>query len=110
MPKCKVGLYIEKLRPRKAEPGKAIRIIGRGFGNGFAGDAVYFGPRKLEFPHARIKLWSNTKIRVRILKRPYTKNNNAWFNGQDFRRVRVWVTVGGEDSNVVRLKILNPDR
>jgi hypothetical protein len=109
-PECKISLYIEKLRPRKAEPGKAIRIIGRGFGDGAAGDFIYFGPKKLEFGSPRIKLWTDTKIRVKIPKYKYIKNDNAWFNGEDFRRVRVRVRVGGEDSNYKRLKILNPAR
>jgi hypothetical protein len=110
LPKCQVSLYIEKIRPRKSEPGKVIRIIGTGFGDGAAGDFTYFGAKKLEFGSPRIKLWTDTKIRVRIPKNKYIKNDNAWFNGEDFRKVKVRVRAGGEDSNRKNLKILNPDR
>jgi hypothetical protein len=110
LPKCQVSLYIEKIRPRESEPGKVIRIIGTGFGDGAAGDFTYFGAKKLEFGSRRIKLWTDTKIRVRIPKNKYIKNDNAWFNGEDFRKVKVRVEVGGEDSNKKNLKILNPDR
>jgi hypothetical protein len=115
-PECRAPIYIEKLRPRSCEPGNAIRIIGSGFGDGIEGDGtpvesrsvVHVGPKKFEFGSSRIKLWTDTRIRLKIAKKKYTKNSCAWFNGDDFRKVKVWVTVGDLDSNKNSLKILKP--
>jgi hypothetical protein len=89
-----------------------VRIIGKGFGNGSGGgeySIVHIGPKQFEFGSTnRIKRWEDTKIKVKIPKKKYTKNSCAWFNGEDYRKVKVWVTVGGVDSNKLKLKLLKP--
>jgi hypothetical protein len=108
-PECRAPLYIEKLRRRSMEPGNRLRIIGKGFGSG-DDSLVHIGPKEYEYGSStRIKLWTDTKIKVKIPANKYTKNDCAWFKGQDYRKVRVWVTVGGVNSNKLKLKVLKPD-
>jgi hypothetical protein len=93
------------------EPGNAVRVIGKGLGNGSGGgeySVVHLGPKEYEFGHKKIKKWTDTKIKVKIPKKKYTKNDCAWFEGQEYRKLKVWVTVGGIDSNEVKLKLLKP--
>jgi hypothetical protein len=106
---CRASLYIEKIRRRRSEPGDAIRILGKGFGNGSPGDAVHVKGRVFEYGHPKIKIWTDTKIKLKIPIKKYTKDSCQWFNGNDFRRVNVWVTVGGRDSNKFKIKLLKPD-
>jgi len=109
---CRTITYIERLRRKSSEPGDALRIIGKGFGNGSGGgeySVVHIGPKEFEFGNPKIKLWTDTKIKVKIPNKKYTKNSCAWFNGEDYRKVKVWVTVGGQDSNKLKLKLLKPD-
>jgi len=115
-PECRIPAYIEKLKPRPCEPGDKIRIIGSGFGNGISGEGspvetksiVHVGAKQLEYGNPKIRLWTENKIKVKIPRDKYTKNLCGWFEGSDFRKVKVWVTVGGLDSNKKRLKVMNP--
>jgi hypothetical protein len=95
---------IDKLKPRPRDPGQVVRIIGRGFGDTQGNSVVRIGPREFDSTSRRIKLWSETKIKVRI---PNYKC--GWFKGQDYRLRKVWVTVGGVDSNKKKLKVVKPD-
>jgi hypothetical protein len=97
---------IERIRGVK-EPGKVIRINGSGFGDMQGNSEVHIGPKVYGPGHTKIKLWTDTQIRVKLLN--YTC---AWFNGNDYRRRKIWVMVGGEDgvsSNVKGIKVLKPD-
>jgi hypothetical protein len=111
-PNCREWVWIERLKPRSVEPGNAVRMIGEGFGfGGSPGNysVVHLGPKEYEFNSTnKIKIWTDEKIKVKIPKKKYTKNNCAWFKGEDYRKVKVWVTVGGVDSNKLKLKILKP--
>lgn len=115
-PECRIPAYIEKVKPWPCEPGDKIRIIGSGFGNGISGEGtpaetksiVHVGAKQFEYGHPKIKLWTENKIKVKIPKDKYTRNSCAWFKGEDYRKVKVWVTVGGIDSNKKRLKVKKP--
>jgi PKD repeat protein len=100
---------IDKLRHKICEPGDAVRIIGSGFGDGAPGDILHIGPKELPYGHKRIRLWTDSKIKIRIPKRKYFKNGCAWFKGGDSRKVKIWITVDGADTNTKRLELLkNP--
>jgi len=76
--------YIDKLRPRRCEPGEQIRIIGYGFGETQGDSVVHIGKRTFDSSSPRIKLWSDTKIRIKV---PNYKCE--WFKGRDYRRRKV---------------------
>jgi uncharacterized delta-60 repeat protein len=97
---------IDKIRGTK-EPGKIIRIIGSGFGEPQGDSEVHIGPKVYGPDHPRIKLWWDTKIKVKL---PNYKCE--WFKGNDYRRRKIWVVVGGEggvSSNVKKIKVFKPD-
>jgi hypothetical protein len=98
------GPVIERLRPRSCEPGDVIRIIGFGFGETQGDSVVHIGKKIFDSSSPRIKLWSDTKVKIRI-----PNYNCEWFRGREFRRRKVWVTVETVDSNKKRLKIMKPD-
>jgi hypothetical protein len=86
------------------EPGGIIRIIGQNFGETQGNSEVHIGPKFYGPGHSKIKLWTDTKIKVKL---PNYKCE--WFNGQDFRYRKIWVTVDGIDSNKKKIKVLKPD-
>lgn len=94
---------IDKPRPRSPYPGEILTITGQGFGNSQGNSQVHIGPRTIK----RVVLWSDTRIRVRI---PFGKKQCSWFKHGDgqCRRRRVWVTVGMEDSNIRRIRVMKP--
>ncbi len=94
---------IYRFRPVEREAGLIVSIIGYNFGDTQGDSSVNIGPRTFGPGHPRIKLWGDTKIRVRIPK--YTCE---WFKSEDFRYRKVWITVGGIDSNKKRLKVIKP--
>jgi parallel beta-helix repeat protein len=94
---------IDKIGGTK-EPGKKIRIIGSGFGDPQGDSVVHLGNRTYDSSKLRIKLWSNTMIKIKLPNYGCT-----WFKGKDVRRVKVWVTVGGVDSNVKSIRVQKPD-
>lgn len=69
---------------------------------------VHVGPKQFKYGHPKIKLWTDNKIKLKIPKDKYTKNSCAWFKGEDSRTVKVWVTVGGLNSNKQTLKVMKP--
>jgi hypothetical protein len=115
-PECRQLVYVERTERKSVQPGKLINIIGSGFGDGIVGDGtsvesksvVHIGGKSFEYGSPRIKSWTDANITIKIPKSPYTNNSCAWFNGEDFRKVKVWVTVGGLDSNKASLKVLKP--
>jgi len=94
---------IDRLRPRRCEPGEVIRIIGYGFGDTQGDSVVHIGRRTFDSSSPRIELWTDTKIKIRI---PNYKCE--WFKGQDYRRRKVWLTVDGVDSSKKRFKVMKP--
>jgi uncharacterized delta-60 repeat protein len=99
---------IDKLRRKRREPGQTFNILGSNFGAGNPSAYVRIGSRELPYDHNRIIEWTPTKIKVKIPKKRYVKNGCAWFKGFDERKVKVWVNVGGTDSNKKRLTLLKP--
>jgi hypothetical protein len=93
---------IDKIRGIK-EPGKRIRIIGSGFGDTQGDSILHLGERALDSSKRRIKLWSDTMIKIKLPDYPC-----SWFMG-DVRRLKVWVTVNDVDSNVKKPRILKPE-
>jgi hypothetical protein len=86
------------------EPGLAVRIIGQYFGDTQGDSIVHIGPKIFNSSSPRIKLWSDTKIRIRL-----PNYQCGWFKGQSYRYIKAWVTVNGVDSNKKRIKVLKPD-
>jgi hypothetical protein len=94
---------IDRIGNRRCGPAEKIRIVGTGFGNTQDASVIHFAKRTLDATSPKVKYWSDTKIRVRV-----PKYKCPWFKGADFRRVKVWVTVAGEDSNPKRIKVNRP--
>jgi hypothetical protein len=92
------------------EPGKVIVIKGYNFGDGSASPSiVHINNLTYQYPtNTRIKLWSPTKIKIRI---PFEQKGDAWFTEGEgtYRSRKAWVTVGTVDSNSKRFRVLNPD-
>ncbi len=98
---------IERIRGTK-EPGKRIRIIGSGFGQTQGESVLHIGPKTFDSNSARIKLWSDTKIRFRL---PFKNKSCSWFNNGEgtYKRRKAWVTVDGVDSSIKRFRVQKPD-
>jgi cytochrome c553 len=92
---------ISKLGPRVVESGTSVKILGSALGDTQGDSVIHLGPRTFDSSSTRIKLWTDTKIRIRI-----PNYSCAWFQGKDFRRVNIWVTVNGMESNKMKLKVL----
>jgi hypothetical protein len=93
---------IDKIRGVK-EPGGIIRIIGGYFEDTQEDSIVHLGSRTYDSSKLRIKLWSPTKIKIKL-----PNYSCSWFNDNDLRKLKVWVTVNGKDSNVKKPGILRP--
>jgi hypothetical protein len=95
---------ITKLNPNTLEPKDILVIRGRNFSNNPSGaDVVRIGGRSFNHTHRRVKLWTNTKIRIRV---PNYTCEAFGQNSSITKKVRV--TVSGVDSNVKRLKVMRP--
>jgi PKD repeat protein len=92
---------IDKIGGTK-EPGKKIRIIGSYFGHTQGDSVVHLGSRTYDSSKLRIKLWSDTMIKIKL-----PNYACSWFK-RDVRRLKVWVTVGGVDSNVKNIRVQKP--
>lgn len=109
---CHAGpAVIDKLRPLPKEyaPGKVIRIIGSGFRQTQGNSVVYIGKTDVfDSTSPSIKLWTDTKIRIRIPS--YRNKDCEWYKHGDgeYRRRKVWVTVGGQESNRKTLRVMKP--
>jgi len=95
---------MDKLKAGSREPGEKISIIGYGFGDTQGDSIVHIGNKVVDSSSSRIKLWSDTKIRIKI-----PNYSCSWFKGKEFRLRKVWVTVDSVDSNRKKLKIMKPD-
>jgi YVTN family beta-propeller protein len=94
---------IEKLRPETCDVGEVIKIIGNNFGDVQRDSVVHIGNDTFDASSPSIRLWTNTKIRLEV-----PVYDCKWFKSRNLRRMWVWVTVFGADSNEERLKIVKP--
>jgi hypothetical protein len=88
---------------RASEPGGIIGILGYGFGDTQGDSIVHIGWRTFDSSSRKIKLWSDTWIRIRL-----PNYSCKWFRGKDYKREYIWVTVGGIDSNHRFLRVVKP--
>jgi len=102
--------FVAKIRPRPCPPGDNMRIIGAYFGETQGDSVVHIGPTTYDATSPRIKEWSDTKIRIKI---PFTNKPCDWFKHGEgdwqHRKRKVWVTVGGVDSNTKMMRVFKPD-
>jgi hypothetical protein len=94
---------IYRVRPAECAPGTVIKIIGYNFGNTQGDSVVYIGDKVFDSSKPRIKLWSNTIIKIRV-----PNYRCEWFHVDDYKTPKVWVTVKGINSNKKRIKVLKP--
>src|SRR3989304_425354 len=94
---------IYRLSPAECAPGNMIKIIGYNFGTIQGDSIVHIGDKVFDSTKPRIKLWSNTTIKIRI-----PNYSCEWFHMDDYKTPKVWVTVNSIDSNKKRLKVLKP--
>jgi len=85
------------------EPGLIVRVIGTIFGDTQGNSIVHMGPKIFNSSSPKIKLWTDTKIRIRL-----PNYQCSWFNGQDYKYIRAWVNVDGLDSNKKWIKVIKP--
>lgn len=100
------GPTIETLRGLR-EPGTVLRIMGHGFGDSQGDSTVHINKQTFDSTSRRIKTWTDTKIRIRL---PFVNKGCEWFiHGHGTcRKRKVWVTVGGTDSNIKILRVKKP--
>jgi len=95
---------IDKIGNRQCYPAEKIRIMGAGFGQTQGNSLVHIGNETFDENSPKIKIWSDILVKVKI---PNYKC--SWFKGEDHRKRKVWVTVGGMDTNIKRIKVFKPD-
>jgi uncharacterized delta-60 repeat protein len=94
---------IDSIGNRICYPAEKIRIKGSGFAQTQDASLVHIANMTFDKDSPRIKYWSDTLITIKIPNYKCT-----WFKGRDYKNPKVWVTVGGVDSNTRRLKVLKP--
>jgi hypothetical protein len=94
---------IYRLRPVECGPGNMVKIVGYNFGDTQGNSIIHIDNKAFDSSNRRIKLWSNTTIKIRI---PNYKCE--WFHSDDYKTSKVWVTVKGINSNKKLLKVLKP--
>ncbi|UCD87409.1 MAG: PKD domain-containing protein, partial [Desulfobacterales bacterium] len=98
---------VERIKPRKPQPGDKITILGYNFDQDQGDSVVHVNGRTFSSSNSkRIKLWTDTKIIIRLPTRWYPCE---WFKGKNYRFRKAWVTVGAEDSNQKRFRLYKPD-
>jgi hypothetical protein len=99
---------IRRLKRAPFEPRKVFVIIGENFGEAQDDSVVSIGPAIFDSSNPRIKLWSDTKIKIKM---PFKNKPCEWYKHGDgtYRKRKVWVTVSAVDSNTKILKLLKPD-
>jgi hypothetical protein len=84
--------------------GKVIRIKGYNLGDDTVDPRIiHINKKSYQYPHDRIKSWSPTKIRFKLVK-----YRDAFFGGEDYKFRKASVTVGTAVSNKKKFKVLKP--
>ncbi len=103
------GPTIQNFRGPK-EPGTILRIFGTGFGEPDENSVLHINRMTFDSTNTtsnRIKTWTDTKIRVKL---PFVNKDCDWYvhGNSTCRKRKVWVTVGGADSNIKTLRVRKP--
>jgi PKD repeat protein len=97
------GLTLFRIRNRNCLPGDRIRIIGSGFGDNQGSSVIHIGNKTFDSTSRRIKLWTDTKIKIKIPNYKCT-----WFKGKTYRKRKVRVTVDGVDTAIKTIRVSRP--
>jgi PKD repeat protein len=99
---------IDDITPGKPQPGDKIKIRGYNFGENQGDSLIYFNNKVYDSSSGRIKRWSDTLIKIKV---PYAGKSCSWFKhgGGDYRKRKIRVTVDGNESNEVTIKVYKPD-
>jgi len=94
---------IDRIKPKRLYAGEIINIYGHNFGV-TQGDSVVRINGKVYGPgHKKIKLWTDTRIKIALRNYPC-----EWFQGENVRTRKVWVIVGGGQSNIKKITVKKP--
>lgn len=96
---------ISDIWPLEAEPNTEVVIFGSGFGNTQQDGVVHIGAKDFGPGHPRLEFWSDAIIEIKI---PFEAKECEWWEGEDLKKRKVWVTVGGLDSNVLKIWVMKP--
>jgi hypothetical protein len=91
------------LKPNICLPKDRIKINGYNFGDTQGTSLLHIIKKVYDENASRIKLWSNRQIKVKV-----PDYNCSKFGTNDYIKPKIYVTVDGEDSNVVKLQVMKP--
>lgn len=84
--------------------GKAIKIIGDNFGDTQGGSVVHINGKTYDAGAERIKIWSDSLIKIRTPAYACDR-----YNPDGFIKRKLWLSVDGQDSNLFKLKLKKPE-
>jgi len=103
-----VSPYIDTIEPSfdsgRRFAGKAITLIGGNFGDTQGAGVVHFNGKAYDSTSSKIKIWSDSLIKIKAPNYGCDK-----FDAKGVYKRKVWVTVGGVDSNVTKVKLSKPE-
>jgi sugar lactone lactonase YvrE len=95
---------IDMIVKTKRYPGQVVQIVGSGFGDPEASSEVHFSKDSYAATDGQVKEWTDTLIKVWV-----PDYDCEWFRDLSVRARKIWVTVGGQDSNIKKIKVMRPD-
>jgi hypothetical protein len=96
---------ISDIWPLEAEPNTEVVIFGSGFGNTQQDGVVHIGSKDFGPGDPSLEFWSDAIIEIKI---PFGARECEWWGGEDLKGRKVWVTVGGLDSNMLKMWVMKP--
>jgi len=101
------GPYIDEILPALSTgrrfAGKAVTLIGGNFGDTQGGSVVSINGKTFDATSSKIRIWTDKLIRIKTPNCDCSK-----FSPDGFIKRKVSVTVGGAESNVVKMKLTAP--
>jgi hypothetical protein len=97
---------IYTVAPNPVLPGKWVEVVGVNFGDTQGTSVVHINNKTYDSTSWRILFWNASKIRFTIPN--YTCEWFEAFEPKDYGTRKVWITVGGQDSNTRYLYVTKP--
>jgi hypothetical protein len=97
---------IYNIAPNPVAPYGRVEIAGVNFGDTQGTSVVHINNQTYDSTSGNILLWSDSKVGIRI-----PNYQCQWFEAFDPKNYgtrKIWITVGGQDSNIKYLKVTKP--
>ena len=91
--------------PQNPERDETVTLFGSGLGNEPRDGVIHIDNKEIYQRHKKTSWWQDDLI---VFDLPFKNKGCHWWRGEKYKQKKIWVTVGGTQSNTISINIAKP--